>query len=67
LASAILGSVQFLTATLIGTLFVHPPIERSAIFALPMLLLAILSYRAAFANPFSKKSYRDAAALTTFS
>jgi DHA1 family bicyclomycin/chloramphenicol resistance-like MFS transporter len=48
LASALIGTIQFFVASLCGALAVHPPIESSLTFAVPMLMLALLTYHAAF-------------------
>lgn len=55
LASALIGSIQFLTATFCSMIAIHPPIESSLSFSLPMFFLAFLTYIMAF-KPFSVKS-----------
>lgn len=44
LVSALVGTVQFTIASLLGVFTVHPPVQSAWPFAFPMLVLSILAY-----------------------
>jgi DHA1 family bicyclomycin/chloramphenicol resistance-like MFS transporter len=48
LASALMGTIQFSVASFFGMIAVHPPIDNSLCFALPMFFLSLMSYKVAF-------------------
>ncbi len=48
LVSALVGTVQFTIASLLGIFTVHPPVQNAWPFAFPMLILSLLAYTNAY-------------------